>query len=620
VALSVNARRDTAGNSHSTKNQISAMQAKLIVVRGKATRSVVDLKLPAVIGRHKDADLTIEHPTISRRHCELFEKDGALVVRDFGSLNGTLVDDERVKIELIKPGGVLTVGPLSFRAEYELAGDLPELGSNPLDSGTLEFTPVAEQGAGASAASAISQPADNEDSVEADHVPGFGLAEEDGTAGAALGPVDMKDEPDEDLGFELASELDDSGTAAADLTELPEVEQMGVPEETDESTGTLDDPLEPIEAEDFELELDDLDLDSPMDDSPPPPTAADLAESAGDAESTETNDETRPIDWSSEDDPLPPSTGPSADQNKLRDNGGVDEEFELSDVDFHLESTGDLLDDDFAGNDRPDGAANDEPGAVELIVKKKSPLRAAKETVTIVSEAPIEAVASEPVGKQPKRKRSWWPFGRKKKPPADVRDGSEIETQSDAAATAEADQDDTSLEATASPDTHPTVENAMNCSPELPDESTEHAALQDVTDGPSSTETADDQSDELELAFDEPEEDALQAAASVEDDAADSVMNLFSEEEPAIAAPDTSEEVEASADVTPPVEEADGDENSNDPNADEDDLDDNVAAFLAAAEADDAQLARKPASTAHKGRPAKDEAELDDFLKDLGLS
>lgn len=106
-----------------------AMEAKLIVVGGKANRSEVKLKLPAMLGRGRDVDVTVAHATVSRHHCLLYELDGALVVRDNGSLNGTLVDGRRVKEAVVRPGQSLTIGPLTFRAEYQHNGSFPRLGS-----------------------------------------------------------------------------------------------------------------------------------------------------------------------------------------------------------------------------------------------------------------------------------------------------------------------------------------------------------------------------------------------------------------------------------------------------------------------------------------------------------
>lgn len=107
------------------------MEAKLIVVGGKANKAEVQLTLPAVIGRGRDADLTVAHATVSRRHCLLYERDGALVVRDNGSLNGTVIEGERIQEAVLRPGATLTVGPLTFRAEYDHQGDFPNLGAQP---------------------------------------------------------------------------------------------------------------------------------------------------------------------------------------------------------------------------------------------------------------------------------------------------------------------------------------------------------------------------------------------------------------------------------------------------------------------------------------------------------
>ena len=52
---------------------------------------------------------------ISRHHCVLLIEDGYIGVRDFGSKNGTYVNQERVVGEReLKAGDRLTVGPLQF--------------------------------------------------------------------------------------------------------------------------------------------------------------------------------------------------------------------------------------------------------------------------------------------------------------------------------------------------------------------------------------------------------------------------------------------------------------------------------------------------------------------------
>ena len=74
-----------------------AMNAKLLVVMGKTTKHKVALQLPAVLGRSREADITVAHPLISRRHCEISENNGLLMLRDLASLNGTMIGGRRIE-------------------------------------------------------------------------------------------------------------------------------------------------------------------------------------------------------------------------------------------------------------------------------------------------------------------------------------------------------------------------------------------------------------------------------------------------------------------------------------------------------------------------------------------
>lgn len=95
------------------------LKAKLVVVGGDAKAAEISLSLPTVIGRGREANLTLPHPLVSRQHCELFEKDGSLHVRDMKSLNGTYVDSQRIEAtSILKPDQLLTIGNVTFRAIY----------------------------------------------------------------------------------------------------------------------------------------------------------------------------------------------------------------------------------------------------------------------------------------------------------------------------------------------------------------------------------------------------------------------------------------------------------------------------------------------------------------------
>lgn len=97
------------------------LKAKLVVVGGDAKSKEVNLKLPCVIGRGREATLTLPHPLVSRQHTEIFEKDGKLYVKDLSSLNGTFLNNKRLESEaVLEPNQLLTLGNVTFRAVYEI--------------------------------------------------------------------------------------------------------------------------------------------------------------------------------------------------------------------------------------------------------------------------------------------------------------------------------------------------------------------------------------------------------------------------------------------------------------------------------------------------------------------
>lgn len=132
------------------------LSAKLVVVGGEVKSAEIKLRLPSTIGRGRGATIMLPHPLVSRQHCELFETNGRLMVRDLGSLNGTFVNNERISEAPLPPGELLTVGAVTFRAVYELPestappeGPGPRLKSGASrdtdPSGTVRATPKSER-------------------------------------------------------------------------------------------------------------------------------------------------------------------------------------------------------------------------------------------------------------------------------------------------------------------------------------------------------------------------------------------------------------------------------------------------------------------------------------------
>jgi predicted component of type VI protein secretion system len=93
------------------------MNYVLQVVRGRSASTTLKLTDNVTsLGRHDDCVIRIKSAQVSRRHCELFEVGGQLMLRDLGSSNGTFVNGKRVSGELaLKHGDELTVGAVTLR-------------------------------------------------------------------------------------------------------------------------------------------------------------------------------------------------------------------------------------------------------------------------------------------------------------------------------------------------------------------------------------------------------------------------------------------------------------------------------------------------------------------------
>ncbi len=91
------------------------MEVKLEVVRG-AKPVALTLRLPTIFGRGGDSKIKLPASTVSRIHCELYEYEGQLVVRDLGSSNGTFVNGHKINAAtFLTAEDELTVGPVTLR-------------------------------------------------------------------------------------------------------------------------------------------------------------------------------------------------------------------------------------------------------------------------------------------------------------------------------------------------------------------------------------------------------------------------------------------------------------------------------------------------------------------------
>jgi len=94
------------------------MKVKLTIYNGEKEYFSRAISTPCVIGRGKQSDVAILHPLISRQHCEIYDENGKIFVRDLGSLNGTFFDGARIgRGAHISFGSSFKIGSLSFQID-----------------------------------------------------------------------------------------------------------------------------------------------------------------------------------------------------------------------------------------------------------------------------------------------------------------------------------------------------------------------------------------------------------------------------------------------------------------------------------------------------------------------
>jgi predicted component of type VI protein secretion system len=93
------------------------MDFQLVVVRGRGASNTIKLADGVTtVGRQDECQLRIKSSQVSRKHCELFEKKGLLLVKDLGSSNGTYVNGKRIEGQrVLEPGDELTIGQVTLK-------------------------------------------------------------------------------------------------------------------------------------------------------------------------------------------------------------------------------------------------------------------------------------------------------------------------------------------------------------------------------------------------------------------------------------------------------------------------------------------------------------------------
>ncbi|WP_414588446.1 FHA domain-containing protein [Scytonema sp. PCC 10023] len=100
--MSVNRQEATVFELPANSTAI-ALPTTVLDLRGRSSFS---------IGRDRQNDIAIEHPTVSRFHAHIERKDGSLYITDLSSTNGTFVNAKPIhEARLLRAGDTIRIGP-----------------------------------------------------------------------------------------------------------------------------------------------------------------------------------------------------------------------------------------------------------------------------------------------------------------------------------------------------------------------------------------------------------------------------------------------------------------------------------------------------------------------------
>jgi len=107
--------------------------ARLILATAEGQQAI-ELRPINSLGRHPNNSIQLLDKIVSKEHCILEQRDGGFVLRDLGSLNGTYVNSERVRGEImLRHGDEIALG--STRARYDDGHGPPIDFNSPLPHG-----------------------------------------------------------------------------------------------------------------------------------------------------------------------------------------------------------------------------------------------------------------------------------------------------------------------------------------------------------------------------------------------------------------------------------------------------------------------------------------------------
>jgi uncharacterized protein involved in exopolysaccharide biosynthesis/Mrp family chromosome partitioning ATPase len=98
-----------------------------LMLRSEALKRTIPLNgAKTTVGRLPENTVSIDEGSVSLHHCEIYSRNGEVIVKDLGSTNGTFINGERIVEMPIRTGQTLRFGNVEFRVESkEAAAESP---------------------------------------------------------------------------------------------------------------------------------------------------------------------------------------------------------------------------------------------------------------------------------------------------------------------------------------------------------------------------------------------------------------------------------------------------------------------------------------------------------------
>ena len=95
------------------------MLSILLKFKNSEIKTIETDKDEITIGRNPSCDVHIDNLGVSKRHAKIIKQDGAYIIEDLNSTNGTYINSKRIAKAIIKNNDKIHIGKHSLQIQYK---------------------------------------------------------------------------------------------------------------------------------------------------------------------------------------------------------------------------------------------------------------------------------------------------------------------------------------------------------------------------------------------------------------------------------------------------------------------------------------------------------------------